>query len=72
MKGNGFEIYSGIYSNSALSIGTTSRILEIESQISRDGRYYTSGNAFGLEILKRMTIKLPQYLNHHIFLVHQK
>ena len=71
MKGNGFEIYSGIYSNSALSIGTIQEFLKLKVKfhVMAD---ITSGNAFGLEILKRMTIKLPQYLNHHIFLVHQK
>lgn len=52
LKKHGFEIYHGIYSNSALSVGTTSRILEIDGKISRNGRYHTSGNAFGLEILK--------------------
>ena len=52
LERNDFKIYHGIYSNSALSIGTTSRILEIEGEISRDGRYYTSGNAFGLEIFR--------------------
>ena len=49
---NGFKIYHGIYSNSAASIGTTSRILEIEGEIKRDGRYYTSGNGLGLKIFK--------------------
>lgn len=52
LQKNGFKVYHGIYSNSAVSIGTTSRILEIEGRISKDGRYYTSGNAFGLNIFK--------------------
>tara|TARA_B100000989_G_scaffold299063_1_gene292776 strand:- start:21832 stop:23490 length:1659 start_codon:yes stop_codon:yes gene_type:complete len=67
LKGNGFEIYNGIYSNSALSIGTTSRILEIESQISRDGRYYTSGNAFGLEIFKANNYKIASIFKSPYF-----
>jgi hypothetical protein len=52
LKKNGFKVYHGVYSNSAISIGSTSRILDISDKISRDGRHYTSGNAFGLEIFK--------------------
>lgn len=52
LEKNNFKIYHGIYSNSALSLGTTSRILEIDNKIDKSGRYYTSGNAFGLDIFK--------------------
>lgn len=52
LEKNGFKIYHGIYSNSAVSLGSTSRILDIKSKIPQDGRHYTSGNAFGLEIFK--------------------
>ena len=52
LEKNDFKIYHGIYSNSALSIGSTSRILEIDDKITQDGRHFTSGNAFGLEIFK--------------------
>jgi len=52
LEKEGFTIYQGIYSNSALSIGTTARILEINGNISRDGRHYTSGNAFALDVFR--------------------
>ncbi len=52
LKKNGFKVYNGIYSNSGISLGTTSRLLEISGKIKRDGRYHTSGNAFGLDIFK--------------------
>ena len=52
LENNGFKVYHGIYSNSAASIGSASRILEIDGKIAKDGRHYTSGNAFSLEILK--------------------
>lgn len=52
LENNGFKIYHGIYSNSAASIGSASRILEINDEIPKDGRHYTSGNAFSIKILK--------------------
>lgn len=52
LEKKGFNIYHGIYSNSAISLGTTSRILEIDGKISQDARYYTSGNAFAPNIFK--------------------
>ena len=52
LEKNGFKVYDGIYSNSGISLGSTSRILEIDGVIKRDGRYHTSGNAFGLDIFK--------------------
>ena len=68
LKKNGFEIYHGIYSNSAISIGTTSRILEIDGNISVNGRHYTSGNAFGLDILKANGYKtLSIFKNSYFF-----
>jgi hypothetical protein len=33
-------------------LSSTSRILEIESELSQHPRYYTSGNAFALDLLK--------------------
>ena len=50
-----------------LSIGTTSRILEIDSNISGDGRYYTSGNAFGLDILKANGYKTSSIFKNSYF-----
>ena len=67
LKKNGFQIYDGIYSNSALSVGTTSRILEIDGNISRDGRYYTSGNAFGLEIFRANGYKTSSIFKNSYF-----
>lgn len=67
LKKNGFEIYHGIYSNSAISIGTTSRILEIDGNISGDGRHYTSGNAFGLDILKANGYKTVSIFKNSYF-----
>lgn len=52
LKEKNFHIYHGIYSNSAKSVGTTSRILEVSGKISRDGRYFTSGNAFIVNVFK--------------------
>ena len=52
LEKNNFKTYHGIYSNSSLSLGTTSRILEIDNKIDKNGRYYTSCNAFGLDIFK--------------------
>ena len=52
LEKKGFEVYHGIYSNSAVSLGSTSRILEIDGKISQDARHFTSGNAFGPKILE--------------------
>ncbi len=52
LEDNNFKIYNGIYSNAAQSIASTSRILEVRGELPYHGRYYTSGNAFGLEIFK--------------------
>ena len=52
LEDNHFQIYKGIYSNASQSLASTSRILEIDGKLSNHGRYYTSGNAFGLEIFK--------------------
>lgn len=52
LQENNFIVYNGIYSNAAQSIGSTSRILDIKGDLSKHGRYYTSGNAFGLNIFK--------------------
>ena len=52
LEKKGFKIYHGIYSIGSVSLDTTSRILEIEGEISKHPRYYTSGNAFALNIFK--------------------
>jgi len=49
---NGFKIYDGIYSNAAQSLSSTSRILDIKGELSKNERVYTSGNAFGLDVFK--------------------
>lgn len=52
LKKNDFKIYNGTYSNGGGSIDSNSRVLEISGQIKKNGRYYVSGNAFGLDIFK--------------------
>ena len=52
LKDNNFKIYNGIYSNGASSVSSTSRILEIKEELPKHGRYYISGNAFSLKVLK--------------------
>ena len=52
LEKNGFKVYHGSYSVGGLSIASTSRLLEIKGKTSQHGRYYLSGNAFGLEIFK--------------------
>lgn len=57
LEENNFKIYHGTYSNAATSLNSTSRILEIDGPISKHGRYYLSGNSFGLNILKSNSYK---------------
>ncbi len=52
LEEHGFKTYSGIYSNASKSLDTTSRILEIDGELPKHTRHYTSGNAFGLNIFK--------------------
>lgn len=52
LEENGFKIYHGSYSSGGLSIASTSRLLEIKGKISQHGRYYLSGNAFSLDVLR--------------------
>jgi hypothetical protein len=52
LKKKGFTVYDGIYSNASTSLESTSRILEIEGELFQPVRYYTSGNAFALDLLK--------------------
>ncbi len=52
LKEIGFKTYHGIYSNASKSLDTTSRILEIEGELPKHTRHYTSGNAFSLNIFK--------------------
>ena len=67
LEKNGFKIYHGIYSNGGLSIESTSRILEISGELSKPGRHYTSGNAFGLNILKANNYKTIGLFKSHYF-----
>jgi len=52
LENNNFKVYHGIYSNASTSLASTSRILEINGNLSQLDRYYTSGNAFALDIFK--------------------
>ena len=52
LEENGFKVHHGSYSVGGLSIASTSRLLEIKGKTKQHGRYYLSGNAFGLEIFK--------------------
>ena len=52
LKDNNFTIYHGAYSNGAKSLSSTSRILELKNELSKDERYYLNGNAFVLDIFK--------------------
>ena len=67
LEKNGFKIYHGIYSNGGLSIESTSRILEINGELSKPGRHYTSGNAFGLNVLKANNYKTIGLFKSHYF-----
>ena len=50
------KIYNGIYSNAASSLASISRIFDISGKISKDVRFYTSGNAFGLNVFKSSNV----------------
>ncbi|WP_440651115.1 sulfatase-like hydrolase/transferase [Candidatus Pelagibacter sp. HIMB1495] len=52
LENNNFKIYSGIYSNAASSLASISRVFDISGKLSKNVRYYTSGNAFGLNVFK--------------------
>ena len=52
LEKNGFKVYNGIYSNGSKSLDSTSRILEIEGELSQHRRHYTSGNAFAPDVFK--------------------
>ena len=67
LEKKGFQVYHGIYSNGGLSIESTSRILEIDGELSKPGRYYTSGNAFALNILKAHNYKTIGLFKSHYF-----
>ena len=53
LENNNFKVYNGIYSNAASSLASISRLFDISGKISKNVRYYTSGNAFGLNIFKK-------------------
>ena len=57
LENNNFKIYHGAYSNGGLSVTSTSRVLEINGKLDKDGRHYLSGNAFSLEIFKNNGFK---------------
>ena len=52
LENNGFKVLHGIFSNGALSLESTARILEIDGELSQHRRHYTSGNAFALDIFR--------------------
>ena len=52
LENNNYTIHHGIYSHGAGSIDSISRMLDINDKISKHGRYYLSGNAFGLDVFK--------------------
>lgn len=52
LENNNYTIYHGAYSNAASSLASISRLFDINGKISNHVRYYTSGNAFGLDIFK--------------------
>ncbi len=43
LEGLGFQVLHGTYSNGASTLRTTSTLLAAQSELSEDGRYYTSG-----------------------------
>ena len=67
LKDKNFKIYDGIYSNGASSVSSTSRILELREQLSKHGRYYISGNAFSLNVLKANGYKTVGLFNSPYF-----
>jgi len=67
LEEKGFKVYHGVYSNGGLSIESTSRILEIDGELYKPGRYYTSGNAFGLNIFKANNYKTIGLFKSHYF-----
>ena len=52
LEKNNFTVYHGSYSNGAKSLSSTSRILELKNQLSKDERHYLNGNALVLDIFK--------------------
>lgn len=52
LENNNFTVYHGSYSNGAKSLSSTSRILELKNQLSKDERHYLNGNALVLDIFK--------------------
>ncbi len=67
LKDKNFKIYDGIYSNGASSVSSTSRILELREQLPKHGRYYISGNAFSLNVLKANGYKTVGLFNSPYF-----
>lgn len=63
LENNNFTIYNGIYSNAASSLASISRIFDINGKISENVRYYTSGNAFGLNVFKANGYKTVSIFN---------
>ena len=67
LEKNGFKVYHGIYSSGGSSLPSTSRILEMDGELSKPDRHYTSGNAFGLDIFKANGYKTIGIFNSPFF-----
>ena len=67
LEKNGFKVYHGIYSSGGSSLTSTSRILEMNGELSKPDRHYTSGNAFGLDIFKANGYKTIGIFNSPFF-----
>jgi hypothetical protein len=71
LENNNYSIYHGSYSQGGSSIESISRMLDINSKISKNGRYYLSGNAFGLDVFKANGYKIkslfpsPYFFSSH-------
>lgn len=52
LEENNFTIYHGTYSKGSTSLSSTSRILELEENFTKDERHYMNGNAFVLNAFK--------------------
>ena len=52
LQENGFSVYRGTYSKGSTSLASTSRILELRNNFSKDARHHMNGNAFILDAFK--------------------
>ena len=67
LENNNYTIYHGTYSNAASSLDSISRLFDINGNISNSPRYYTSGNAFGLNVFKANGYKTKTLFNSPYF-----